>query len=203
MRPLRALAVGLVTVLVAGLLAACTSAESTGDKGYVSGKGIITEIAPEDRDDPIELAGETLDGDPVDVADYHGAPLVIVVWGAWCVECQTEQKDVNKAAAELDGRVPVLGIDVRDPSVEMAKDYERDHEVPYESIDGNDGRAMLAFGSGLTNRTVPAFAILDAEGRVAATINGQLPSTLTLVELAESVLDETAPSTPGGSGADG
>ena len=40
-------------------------------------------------------------------------------------------------------------------------------------------------------RTIPAFAVLDAEGRVAASIIGKLPSQQTLVDVTQDVVDET------------
>ena len=59
--------------------------------------------------------------------------------------------------------------------------------MPYPSIDGNDGQALKNFTGALTPYTVPAFVVLDAEGRIAASIIGQLPSRLTLVEIVEEV----------------
>ena len=40
-------------------------------------------------------------------------------------------------------------------------------------------------------RTIPAFAVLDSEGRVAASIIGKLPSRQTLVDVTKDVVDET------------
>ncbi len=56
------------------------------------------------------------------------------------------------------------------------------------------GKALLAFQGTLSPYTVPAFLVLDSEGRVAASIIGRLPSTLTLVQLVEDVAagDRTA-----------
>ncbi len=123
----------------------------------------------------------------------------MVVWGAWCVECRAEQDAVNAAAAELEGTAHFVGVDVRDPSVETARAYEREKQVPYPSLYAGDGKALLAFRGTLSPYTVPAFVVLDADGRVAASIIGVLPSTLTLVQLVEEIAAEGS----GGASADG
>lgn len=184
------------TVIGASVLAGCSSFEASGDKGYVSGDGTITTLEPGERDEPVALTGTDLDGEPLDVATYRGTPIVIVVWGAWCVECREEADEVTAAAKELGSRVQFLGIDLRD-NVSAAKAYERRFGVTWPSFDSPGGEEMLAFPGTLTPNTIPAFVILDAQGRVAASIRGQLPSQQTLVDLAADVADESG---AGGSG---
>jgi hypothetical protein len=76
---------------------------------------------------------------------------------------------------------------VREVSVSDAIAYVREADIPYPSIDGNDGQALKNFTGALAPYTVPAFLVLDAEGRIAASIIGQLPSRLTLVDIVEEV----------------
>ena len=182
------------------VLAGCSSLPGTGDKGYVTADGVVSQLAAADRGAPVTLTGDDLDGAAVDLADYRGRPTVVVVWGAWCVECRAEQDAVNAAVTELDGTARFLGIDVRDPSVETARAYEREKQVPYPSIYAGDGKALLSFRGTLSPYTVPAFVVLDAEGRVAASIIGVLPSTLTLVQLVGEIADESARAPRGADG---
>jgi len=67
----------------------------------------------------------------------------------------------------------------------------RTFDVPFPSFYSPDGEALLAFPGVLGLRTIPAFAVLDPEGRVAASIIGKLPSRQTLVDLTQDVVDET------------
>ena len=62
----RAAALALAGLLA---LAGCTSVEGTGDKGYISGDGQVVQRAVEEREGVIDLAGEDLAGDPLDLAD--------------------------------------------------------------------------------------------------------------------------------------
>lgn len=184
---MRSLAALLCAVV---LLTGCSSLEGTGDQGFVSGDGTVSVVKATDRDSPVELAGEDLEGEPLDLADLRGKPTVVTVWGSWCGPCVAEAPDVVAAAEELRREAHFVGINLRDPSTAEALAYERKFDVPYPSFYSPDGEAMLAFPGALGPRTIPAFVVLDEEGRIAASIIGQLPSTTTLVELVEDVAGE-------------
>jgi len=169
----------------------CTSVEAAGDKGYVTGSGAVMQLPPADRDAPVALVGEDLDGNALDLATYRGKPTVVVVWGSWCTPCRVEAPEVKAASMELDGTAEFVGIDVRDASLDNARAYERTFGVEWPSFNAADGTPLLAFEGTLTPYTVPAFVVLDDEGRVAASIIGALPSKLTLVELVEEIAAET------------
>ena len=180
----------VLAVVVA--LTGCTSMSGTGDKGFVSGDGQLEVRDASDREAPIELTGEGLDGEPLDLADFRGKPVVINVWGAWCTYCRDEAPDVVGAAEELGDEASFVGINLRDSSPETAQSYERTFGVEFPSFYAPDGKAMLAFPGTLTPSTIPATVVLDAEGRVAASIIGRLPSQQTLVDVTRDVADETA-----------
>ena len=173
------------------LLTGCSSLEGTGDKGFVSGDGTVNVVKAVDRGSPIELTGEDLDGDALDLADLRGKPTVVTVWGSWCGPCVAEAPDVVAAAQELEGTANFVGINLRDASTAEALAYERKYDVPYPSFYSPDGQAMLAFPGTLGPRTIPAFVVLDGEGRIAASIIGKLPSTRTLVDLVEDASGTT------------
>jgi len=181
----RAVAALVVSSVLA--LTGCSSQEGTGDSGYISGDGAITQRAVAEREQPIELSGEDLSGAPLDLADFRGTPVVVVVWGSWCPPCVAEAPDVVAAAERLGADAQFVGINLRDGDPAQAQAFERNHDVPFPSFYSPDGREMLAFEGVLTPRSIPAFVVLDEEGRVAASINGGLPSTTTLVDLVEDV----------------
>ena len=190
----------LVGLLLVGLVAltGCTSLSGTGEKGFVSGDGQLSVTTAAERDEPIDLTGEGLDGEPLDVADYRGAPVVVVVWGAWCPPCVAEAPDVVEAANELGDEAQFLGINLRDPDPAQAQAFERNYDVPYPSIYAPDGKAMLAFDGVLAPNSIPSFVVLDGEGRVAATILGGLPSVQTLVDVVRDVAQDGAKETADG-----
>jgi thiol-disulfide isomerase/thioredoxin len=116
--------------------------------------------------------------------------VVVNVWASWCPPCIKEQPDLNAAAAALGDDVQFIGLNIRDASQDDAAAYVRDLDVPYSSIYSADGSALLPFAGTLTPRSIPSTVVLDAEGRVAASVNGRIPTTQTLVSLVEAVRDE-------------
>jgi thiol-disulfide isomerase/thioredoxin len=174
----------LVCVLA---LAGCTSLEGTGDKGFVSGEGQIVRKAVDEREAPIELEGEDLEGQELSLDDFSGKPVVVVVWGSWCAPCRAEVDDVAAAAEQLGTEARFVGLNIRDANQAQALAFVRNHNVPYQSFYSPDGKAMLAFEGTLTPNSIPSFVVLDDEGRVAASILGLLPSTTTLVQLTRDV----------------
>jgi thiol-disulfide isomerase/thioredoxin len=178
-------------LLALGLLAGCSSLAGTGDKGYVSGGGQITELDPADREGPVELSGDDLDGQPRSLADLRGKVVVVNVWGAWCTDCREEAPDLVSVAKETAGDdVAFLGIDARDPSRENARGYVRTFGVPFPSIYDPRGVTLLEFDGTITPNSIPSTVVLDRQGRVAASILGTLPSATTLRDVIEKVVAE-------------
>lgn len=182
---MRAPAARLLLVACLLLVTGCSSLSGTGDKGYITGEGVPTEVKAVDRGDPIELTGTDLDGKEVDLADLRGKPVVVNVWWSQCGPCRVEQPDLNEAAAELGDRASFIGLNIRDSSADAARSYVRGFEVPYPSIYSADGSALLPFSGTLTPRSIPSTVVLDAEGRIAASVQGRLPTPTTLVDLVE------------------
>jgi thiol-disulfide isomerase/thioredoxin len=180
------------------LLAGCSSLEGTGDKGYVSGTGQITQVAAQERGRAIELTGEDLAGGELALSDFAGEPVVVTVWGSWCAPCRAEADEVVAAAEELDGEAQFVGINIRDSNQAQARAFVRTYDVPFPSYYSPDGKALLAFEGTLTPNSIPSFVVLDDEGRVAASIIGSLPSRTTLVEVVRDVVGEDQGSRAGG-----
>ena len=174
-------------VCAALLFTGCSQVEGSGDKGFVSGDGTVRAVKAVDRGSPVELTGEDLQGEPLDIADLRGKPAVVVVWGSWCGPCVAEAPEVVAAANALEGKAGFVGIDLRDASTAEAIAFERKYDVPYRSFYSPDGQALLQFPNTLGPRTIPAFVVLDDEGRIAASILGRLPSKQTLIDLVEDV----------------
>ncbi len=95
------------------------------------------------------------------------------------------------AAKELGPDVQVLGINTRDASPAGPQAFVRTAGITYPSFFSPGGEALLAFPGVLGPRSIPAFAVLDPQGRVAASILGELPSTQTLLDVTRAVVDES------------
>jgi thiol-disulfide isomerase/thioredoxin len=181
-------ALAAVLLTSTGLTACSDGVGSSGDAGFVSGKGVITRLAVDDRKEPGEVAGETLDGEPISLEDFEGKTVVVNVWGSWCAPCRAEAPDLVAASEELAADdVEFLGINSRDLDRAAAQAFQRRFEVPYPSIYDQQGRTLLAFRGTLSPNAIPSTVVIDAEGRVAASVIGEV-SRSTLVGLVEDVM---------------
>jgi thiol-disulfide isomerase/thioredoxin len=176
----------VVLVAVAG----CSgSSFSSGEQGFVSGDGTVTVLEEADRVVPkAEVVGETVDGEPVSLAEHRGKVVVMPVWGSWCGPCRAEAPMLAEAARDLeDDGVVFLGINSRDDNTAKVQGFLDRFEIPYDSIYDPDGTTLLAFHGTLPPMTIPSFVVIDAEGRIAARILDEAGRS-TLYGVVEDVL---------------
>ena len=177
----------MLLVAVGAGLSGCGS-QGTGDKGYVDGAGIVTRLPVAQRKKPGVVRGTTLDGRALDLKRYAGKVVVLNVWGSWCAPCRQEARALAAASRQLapDG-VVFLGVNTKDSSEDNALAFQRHFDVPYPSFFDPSGRTLLAFRGTLPPSAIPSTVVIDARGRVAASILGAVPSERTLVDLVEDV----------------
>lgn len=188
-----------LAIAAALLLAGCTSGggvsgdyTGSGDGDYTSGDGTTVFYAPENRGEPIEFSGETVDGERIDSDDLLGAPVLVNFWYASCGPCRTEADDLNGLHDEYteDG-VVFLGVNTRDDAAN-ARSFEQKYEVAYDSIlDVSDAAVTLAFAKPLPPSVTPTTFLLDAEGRVAARFTSAIDPRVDVVSaMIADLLDE-------------
>ncbi|MFC5728968.1 MULTISPECIES: TlpA disulfide reductase family protein [Nocardioides] len=169
------------------LVAGCSDVNGTGDLEYVAGDGRVVEVAASDREDPVEISGTTVQGEPLDLTDLRGRVVVLNVWWSGCGPCRTEMPMLVQAAQELgEEEVAFVGINIRDLAPENAAAFERDRGVDYPSLYDPGSETLLRLGS-YAPYAPPATVILDRDGRVAALINGPIPSKSTLTTLVDDI----------------
>ncbi len=176
----------LLALAAAPLLAGCGGLQGTGDLQYVAGEGNVLEIDEPDRGEPVELSGETLQGEPLDLADSRGQVTVVNVWWSGCAPCRAEMPMLVEAAEEMDD-VAFVGINTRDPGLGTAQAFEREVGVRYPSLYDDTAAPLLAFPAPYQPQSMPSTVVLDEKGRVGALISGEIPSALTLEQVVEGV----------------
>jgi peroxiredoxin len=162
------------------------------NKNYIAGDGSVTEITLENRGEPITFSGTTENGDTVSSSDYLGHVLVVNFWYAGCAPCRAEAPDLESVYQETSPQgTNFLGVNVRDQAATVTTFDER-FGITYPSIIDQDGQAQLAFASQVPPNAVPTTLILDAKGRVAARILGQLRDPSILSTLINDVSAESS-----------
>jgi thiol-disulfide isomerase/thioredoxin len=184
----------LLVLAAAALLGVPTYAvlsgpRTTGPTGAGRAAQPVTDFAAAERGPAPKVIGNDLSGRPVDLAVLRGAPVVLNVWGSWCAPCRTEAPVLRAASAAYAGKgVRFVGINVKD-NVAAATAFERRFEIPYPSLDDQQGRVTLALADYLPASIVPATLVLDHDGRVAARVLGAVEES-TLRSLLDTVLAE-------------
>jgi thiol-disulfide isomerase/thioredoxin len=145
-----------------------------GNSNYITGSG-ITEVPPEDRGEPIVFEGTTDAGEALSSADYLGEVLVVNFWYASCEPCRQEAPDLEALAGEYEGEgAAFVGVNIYD-SADTSLAFARKFDVGYPSLlDVTEGAVRTAFAGEISPKAVPTTFVLDAEGRIAARILGQL-----------------------------
>ncbi|WP_420112483.1 TlpA family protein disulfide reductase [Pseudactinotalea sp.] len=191
----RTVLLGALGLLGAGALTACSDDEAPTDSdgvdtSYVSGDGTATEWAPDRRTAPVELAGATMAGDDVDLADWRGEVVVLNFWYATCPPCRKEAPDLASLSTELEPEgVQFLGVNHTDePDTALA--FERTFELPYPTLHDSDASGVAALQGVVPLQAMPSTVVLDAQGRVAARIIG-LAERSTLKAMIDTVLAES------------
>lgn len=167
--------------------------EEGSNKGYISADGSVTEWPAESRTAPVDFTGTTEYGDELSASDYLGKVLVVNFWYAGCPPCRAEAPDLKELSDKYaHDEVAFIGVNVRDQAG-TALAFSESFGITYPSIiDANDGAAALAFAGKASPNAVPTTIVLDADGRPASRILGQIPGKSTLDTLIRETLAETA-----------
>ena len=161
------------------------------NKNYISGTGVVKEIALENRGESITFEAKNFEGETVSSEDYLGEVLVVNFWYASCAPCRAEAPTLEAVNQQFEGKgASLLGVNVRD-QVDTARAFEENYGVTYPSIaDINDGSMQQAFGNEVPPNAVPTTLVLDQQGRVAARILGQIKDESILRTLVRDTIAE-------------
>ena len=130
------------------------------------------------------------DGATATVGDFTGRPLVVNMWATNCKPCVKEMPAIDEVAAELDGSVQIIGVNVFD-TPENAASFAADLGVGYQQFTDPDGRLSTA----LSVTGLPATAFFSADGTLLDVHQGAYTADELRDAIAQQFSDDTA-STP-------
>ena len=113
------------------------------------------------------VAVQSLDGKPVDLAQYIGkTPMLIEFWATWCPNCRELMPTLLTAEKKYGQRVRFIALAVAiNQSPERVRRFLAAHPLPHQTFYDTDGKAAAAFDAPATSYVV----VIDKTGRVVYT----------------------------------
>lgn len=114
------------------------------------------------------------DGNPVQLSELRGAPVVVNFWASWCPPCKSEMPGFENVWAEMGDEVRFMMIDMVDgqrETVELGAAYiaESGYSFPVYFDDGQ--QAAITYGI----TSIPTTLFIDREGDIVTMAQGAIP----------------------------
>lgn len=113
---------------------------------------------------------QTLDGKPVDLAQFVGkSPVLIEFWATWCPLCKQLEPTIKALHDEYRGRLEIVHLVVpQNQTPERAREYVKRRGLPGHFFFDADGAAYKAFAAYHTSYIL----VLDRNGTVVHSEDG-------------------------------
>ena len=113
------------------------------------------------------------EGNPVQLYDYIGKPLVVNFWASWCGPCQMEMPHFEDKYQELGDEVQFLMINMTDggrETVDSASVFIAEKGYTFPVLYDTDSNAALTYGA----YSLPTTYFIDADGYAVAQATGAI-----------------------------
>ena len=113
------------------------------------------------------------EGNPVQLYDYIGKPLVVNFWASWCGPCQMEMPHFEDKYQELGDEVQFLMINMTDggrETVDSASAFIAEKGYTFPVLYDTDSNAALTYGA----YSLPTTYFIDADGYAVAQAAGAI-----------------------------
>ena len=130
--------------------------------------------AMDDKKTAPNFEATTLTGEKVTLEQFKGKKVVwLSFWATWCPYCKKEIPALKEIHKKYGDKVEILAINigVRD-SVEKAKDYAFEHDLPYDIIFSNDITSLYGV------QGTPTQVVIDINGKIAY-VGTRVPQNVT------------------------
>ncbi len=138
--------------------------------GVAGGATLAERGDPEKRFRLPDRKLQGFDGGPdVVLSDLKGAPAVVNFWATWCAPCVKEMPALQQVAAEVEGKVAFLGVNVQDAPVN-ATSFADQLDISYALATDSRG----AFWKEVGGFGMPTTLLVDRRGMVVYRHTGAL-----------------------------
>ncbi|MDX6549971.1 MAG: hypothetical protein QOJ31_655 [Gaiellales bacterium] len=124
---------------------------------------------PGSRTPAVAFDATTTAGRKISLAGFHGKPLVINFFAAWCEPCKREAPEFTRLDQRYRGRVALLSIAVRTSHRSNLDTFVHDNGITWPVIWDQGGGLTDSYGI----LGQPITYVIDSQGRVVYRIIGQ------------------------------
>jgi thiol-disulfide isomerase/thioredoxin len=112
---------------------------------------------------PLDLAGATVLGVPLDWASYRGKVVIVDFWASWCVPCREEFPSLQALHARQSPQgLDVVGVNL-DKDADAMQKFLTENNFPWANLVGQEA---FDVAKRLGVRGVPTMLLIDREGKV-------------------------------------
>jgi thiol-disulfide isomerase/thioredoxin len=114
---------------------------------------------------------ETLEGQPVSLADFAGRPVLINLWASWCPPCRAEMPAIERVYDEFkDQGLVILAINAtHQDNQNAARAFVEDLELAFPVLLDRRGEVSAAYEL----RALPTSFFIDGQGIVRDVVVGE------------------------------
>lgn len=129
-----------------------------------------TETTEEETVEPTAAPDFTvfdLQGNPVQLSDFIGTPVILNFWASWCGPCKSEMPDFEAAYQTYGDEIRFIMVNLTDGSqetVESASAFIEDTGYTFPVFFDTELSAAIAYGV----TSIPATYFINAEGNLVA-----------------------------------
>ena len=143
------------------------------DSGQAAESGEAAESAEPELVAAPDFTVYDKEGNPVQLYDYTGKPLVLNFWASWCGPCQMEMPHFEDKYQELGEEVQFLMVNMTDGSretVDSASAFIEQQGYTFPVLYDTDSDAALTYGA----YSLPTTYFIDADGYAVARATGAI-----------------------------
>jgi len=128
-----------------------------------------------------EFTLPTADGSTMALKDLRGKVVLLNFWATWCPPCKAEMPDLDAVYSEFGAArdFVIVGIDMEEPR-ETVQAFAESNRITFPLALDTDGKVST---QGYGVRTLPTSILIDREGRIVDSWNGQISRAALLKRL--------------------
>ncbi|MBM7580617.1 TlpA disulfide reductase family protein [Jeotgalibacillus terrae] len=195
----RFLALGLVGILVAILIINVINDQKERRELEALQQEYAVQPADNDSAAPVESSGDvkegnplpayettTLDGEPVNLQDYHGKKIILNFWATWCPPCMAEmphmQEYYENEAQEQNVEILAVNLTSKDNGMDKIQSFTDDYGLTFPILLDETG----LLGEEFQAYTIPTTYLIDEEGIIQRKLMGPMDRDM-MVDMMEDL----------------